>query len=54
MINDYEHKQKFFYLTKEEAITNEEETDEKIFKKMPFYLNKSLDWAYNIIKNSEI
>jgi hypothetical protein len=21
---------------------------------MPFYLNKSLDWAYNVIKNSEI
>lgn len=42
-IDDYEHKQEFFYLTKEEAL-----------KKLPSYLNKSLDWAYNIIKKSEI
>lgn len=53
-INNFEHKQKFFYLTKEEATSNEEKKNEETFKKMPFYLNKSLDWAYNIIKNSEI
>ena len=38
-INDYEHKQEIYFLTKEKAIL-----------KLPFYLNKSLDWAYNIIK----
>tara|TARA_B100000963_G_scaffold262824_1_gene230935 strand:+ start:3117 stop:3635 length:519 start_codon:yes stop_codon:yes gene_type:complete len=53
-INKFEHKQKLFYLTKEEATTNEEKNNKKTFKKMPFYLNKSLDWAYNVIKNSEI
>jgi 8-oxo-dGTP pyrophosphatase MutT (NUDIX family) len=40
-INDYEHKQEFFYLTKE-----------RVLEKLPFYLNKSLDWAYNIIKKA--
>jgi len=54
MINNFEHKQKFFYLSKEEATTNEEVKNKETFKKMPFYLNKSLDWAYNIIKKSEI
>ena len=53
-INKFEHKQEFFYLTKEEATTNEENNNKEAFKKMPFYLNKSLDWAYNIIKKSEI
>tara|TARA_Y200000002_G_C22683823_1_gene665157 strand:- start:2979 stop:3479 length:501 start_codon:yes stop_codon:yes gene_type:complete len=53
-INNYEHKQQFFYLTKEEATSNKEIKNKKSFKKMPFYLNKSLDWAYNIIKKSEI
>ena len=39
VINDYEH-ENFHFLTKEQAENN-----------MLFYLNNSLDWAYNIIKN---